>query len=164
MTVRTQAIALLPLLLAACDSSPPQPTDTGTPLPLETRGAFLCSSAALGTGLQIVASKDVPAGGDAELTVTAPPSSTAAKRPSSAIVHCQVDVDWCTGSLCRAHPQVDFVGKNGDGTTWKQVTVDGEPRSASFTAKVHNGDSDAHTVRLVLEMPSGWKPGPGDGQ
>jgi len=168
MTKRLCAAVIAFLPLAGCDSGTSTPltqaseADSAPAIPLTSSGTFLCRNSAPGPGFQIPATKDVPAGGDAVLTVSAPKSSNAARNPRDASLHCQVDVDWCSGSFCRKHPLVDFVGKDGQATSWKQVARDGQPQSAQFTAKVHNGDSVTHTIRLVLELPPSWKPGPDD--
>jgi hypothetical protein len=168
MPKRYCAALILCLPLASCDSgtSAPSPqTSEATPtegIPVTTTGTFVCRNGAPGSGFQIPATKDVPPGGDAVLTVSAPKSSSATSNPPGASLHCQVDVDWCSGSSCRKYPLIDFVGKDGQGMTWKQISTDGQAKSATFTAKVHNGDTEPHTIRLALELPTSWKPSPED--
>jgi len=168
MTKRARlALALcLPLIptLGGCNATSSAPVDTASDtaqgLPTVTKGPYTCHGGAPGSGFQITSSKDIPAGGDADLTVIAPRSSGAARNPQTAAVRCQVDVDWCSGSSCRKYPLVDFIGKNA--MMWQQISTEGEAPQTTFSAKIHNGDTEPHTVRLSLEMPSNWKPGPQD--
>lgn len=160
MAVKPNFVLMAVVMLAGCqgqDSPDSQEGAAALDMPVKRSGTFSCHSGAPGKGYQVMAHADVAAGANATITLDIPASERALFDPSSAILRCEVDEQWCGGASCSGKPPIDFYGLHADGLTWEAV-VKGKVQTAKFTAIAHNADREAHTVRLVLEMPEQWHP------
>lgn len=160
MSAKSILALMTAALLCACQNnadSGPQPAASEEDMAVKTSGLSSCRAGAPGHGYQVAANADVPPGQSATLTLNIPASQRSLFSPVTAILRCQVDLQWCGGASCGGKPPVDFYGDHSNGLTW-EATTKGEVQTVTFTAIAHNADKETHAIRLVLEMPDSWRP------
>lgn len=153
---RAVASGSLFALVAGCGSDDipaPSATEAGAESSYNTTGNFSCHAGKPSHEAQITQSVNVAPGATAQITVQGPPGLPESLNPARIYAYCTVDGHACVGTSCAGKPPVDFIGKNGKGPTWESIrSIDGN-NQISFTAMAHNGDSEAHDVTLMIDVP-----------
>jgi hypothetical protein len=147
-------VAGSPLLLAACNPTPlPSSADAGAAVDYASKGTFQCHVGHPWQAIQVAASVEVPAGGNAPVSVQTPPEIPAGLTPDRMYLFCQADGQKCTGNSCNGNPPVDFIGQQGNGLTWQASRAPDGSTKVVFTAMAHNSDKEnAHEVTLTLDI------------